>query len=127
MAKTNKNPSDFGVADASVAYAAVPALQNAWTASAGFQAPQYARSGEGIVKLRGQATAGTLAAGTLLTTLPVGFRPGFKETFPIFSEVAAGAVTSLVVDTDGTIKIGTVAVTAAASISFSTVQFESAG
>ena len=127
MAKTNKNPSDFGPGDGSTAYAAVPALQGAWTASAGFQAPQYARDANGVVKLRGQATAGALAAGTLITTLPVGFRPVAKETFPIFSEVAAGAVTSLIVDTDGTIKIGTVAVTAAATISFSTIQFESAG
>lgn len=126
MAKTNATVVDFGPGDVSVAWTAVPALQNSWTNASGYQTAQYSRSESGRVRLRGQIAPGTLTAGTLLFTLPVGFRPAAKESFPVISEVAAGATTSVIVDTDGTVKIGSIAVTTASSISLSGVQFESA-
>lgn len=133
MAKTGITGIDTGVvapssgaADAGVAFTAVPALQAGWVAVAGFQAPQYGRTSDGEVRLRGQIDTGTKTAGTLLFTLPVGFRPVAKETFPVFSDVAAGAVSALVVDTDGTVKIGTVTLTAASSISLASVRFYAA-
>lgn len=124
MPKTNVNPNDYGPGDASVAWTAVPAFQNGWLNVAGFQAAQYSRTSDGKVRLRGQIDTGTKAATTLLFTLPVGFRPVAKETFPVFSDVAAGAVSALVVDTDGTVKIGTVALTASCSLSLATIQFD---
>jgi len=127
MPKTNINPSDFGPGDSSVAWTAVPALQNSWANVAGFNAAQYSRTSDGKVRLRGQIDTGTKTAATLLFTLPVGFRPAAKETFAVFSDVAAGVASAIVVDTDGTVKIGTVTLTAACSLSLTTVQFDSAG
>lgn len=121
--KSTFEESNKGKKDASIAWTAVPTLQNSWANVSGFRAAQYSRDPFGVVRLRGQIDTGTKTAGTLLFTLPVGVRPSAKETFPIFSDVASGVVTSLIVDTDGTVKIGTVTVTTAASISLTSVQF----
>ncbi len=127
MAKNVRTGVDRGPNDAGTVWTAVPALQNSWANVAGFQAAQYSRNTEGRVFLRGQIDTGTKTAGTPLFTLPVGHRPVAKETFVVASDVAAGAVATITVDTTGVVSIGpNIAVTAAASISLTPIVFDAA-
>ena len=115
---------DENTSDVAVEWTAVPALQNAWANVAASQAAQYRVYATGVVSLRGNIDTGTKTAGTLITTLPVGARPAAKQTFPVLSEVAAGVSSTLVIDTDGTVKVGIVTLTTACAISLIGVSFD---
>jgi len=50
-------------------------FSNGWTNSGGSVDAQYKLCGDGFVRLRGRITAGTNTAGTLMLTMPSGYRP----------------------------------------------------
>lgn len=105
---------------------AVPTLQASWATKTGYQAAQYSKSPEGLVRLRGVIDTGTKAAGTLITTLPAGFRPLAKTVFSTTGEVAATSNNAgeLVVDTDGTVKVGATDLTASSFITLAGIVFD---
>lgn len=58
------------------AWTALPTYQNGWTDfGSGFQAGQYKKDSRGTVWIRGTIKAGTTTFGTLLWTMPAGYRP----------------------------------------------------
>jgi len=58
------------------------ALQNSWVNfSAAYQSAQYTKSSDNIVTLRGMVKSGTVGSGTLLATLPPGYRPSDRLVF----------------------------------------------
>lgn len=80
------------------------ALQNSWVSfGAGYGAAQYMRDANGIVHLRGVIKDGTATAGTLLFTLPAGFRPPSK----MLHLAASPTIEGIQIDTDGTVKLDT--------------------
>lgn len=62
-------------------------LQNSWAPYSSvnvndvFQRPQYTKNG-GIVQVRGLIQSGTATAGTVIATLPAGYRPDYDLIFP---------------------------------------------
>ena len=60
-------------------------LQNAWAQSSTIDAvlPKYHKSVHHIVYVRGVISGGTAADGTVIATLPAGFRPLRSEEWPI--------------------------------------------
>lgn len=112
--------------DVSVAWTAVPTLQNSWANKSGYAAMQYKVSAGGTVTLRGVIDTGTKAAGTLITTLPVGARPPAKTVVNVTVTVDAtsNSAGTVVIDTDGTVKVGGTALTASSYISFEGVEFD---
>lgn len=109
-----------------VVWTAVPTLQNSWANKAGFQAAQYSVDNRGVCRLRGTIDTGTKTAGTLITTLPVGARPVTKQAFSVIAEVAATSNNAgeVIVDTDGTVKVGETALTASSYISLDGIEFD---
>lgn len=107
-------------------WAAVPTLQASWATKTGYQAAQYSKSPEGLVRLRGVIDTGTKAAGTLITTLPAGYRPIAKTVFSTTGEVAATSNNAgeLVIDTDGTVKVGATDLTASSFITLAGIVFD---
>lgn len=108
-------------------WTAVPALQASWATKTGYQAAQYSKDRFGIVRLRGVIDTGTKTAGTLITTLPAGYRPQAKQVFSTTAEVAATSnnAGTLIIDTDGTVKVGETALTASSYITFDSIIFDS--
>ncbi len=54
-------------------------LQNSWvTYSSTFNTPQYTKSADGIVTVKGLIKSGATANGTIIANLPVGYRPDKK-------------------------------------------------
>ena len=51
------------------------ALQNSWVTYPGFTTPQYTKSPDGIVTLKGLLSSGVVASGTVIAQLPAGYRP----------------------------------------------------
>lgn len=73
----------------------------------GYQTPQYCLDGSGMVRLRGllqNTSASTLAIGTVLATLPAGFRPAATRGFTVESSLPASSyqATRLEVSAAGT-------------------------
>lgn len=108
------------------AWTAVPTLQNSWANKAGFQAAQFNKDARGVVSLRGVIDTGTKTAGTLITTLAAGFRPVTKQAFTVTAEVAATSNNAgeLIIDTDGTVKVGETTLTASSYISLNGISFD---
>jgi len=52
-----------------------PLLQNGWTQYAGYTPPSYTRGTDGVVKVKGLINNGNTAGGTVIATLPPGYRP----------------------------------------------------
>lgn len=50
-------------------------LQNGWTQYAGYTPPSYTKGTDGIVKVKGLINNGATASGTIVATLPPGYRP----------------------------------------------------
>ena len=50
-------------------------LQNGWQHHPGYTNVQYSKSFDGVVYIRGSARGGKIARETVITTLPIGFRP----------------------------------------------------
>ena len=62
-------------------------LQNGWVTYAGYATPQFIKGADGIVSLKGLIRAGTVSAGTVIATLPVGYRPAQDEIFAIANDL----------------------------------------
>lgn len=68
-----------------------PALLNSWANFGGsFNPAGYYRDASGVVRLRGVVKTG--AVGTVIFTLPAGFRPINTELMPVVSNSAFGLV-----------------------------------
>ena len=50
-------------------------LKNGWQHHPGYTNVQYSKSFDGVVYIRGSARGGKIARETVITTLPIGFRP----------------------------------------------------
>lgn len=90
------------------AWKALPTYQNSWADKALFQAGQYRMSVTGRVELRGTITEGTKTTGTLITTLPAGFRPAAATYLHVVetTDATSYAAATLLVGIDGTVKVG---------------------
>lgn len=79
-------------------------FQNGWANwGGGYGGCQYRLDALGWVNLRGVAAPGTLAAGTVITTLPVGYRPLAKHQFHYYG----GSQTIIEIDSLGQVYIQT--------------------
>jgi len=79
-------------------------LQNAWVwYGTIYSTPQYTKSADGIVSLKGLIKSGTATSGTVLTTLPVGYRPKNRLLEGVVNNAAYGRVDIL---SDGTVIAG---------------------
>lgn len=84
-------------------------LLNSWVHydAANYANAEYAKdAATGLVYVRGMIKNGTATAGTVLATLPAGYRPTKVQTFAI---VADGAVEVIDIQTDGDIVLATAA------------------
>jgi hypothetical protein len=84
-----------------------PALQNGWVALNGTTSTlKMIKSVDGVVKVWGSIKSGTVADGTLIATLDVGFRPSEIIRAPAIYKTTVPATTPawVYVGTDGTIK-----------------------
>lgn len=99
-------------------------LLNGWTHIAGdFGVVRYRKDSSGVVHMTGGATGGVLAAGTILCTLPVGFRPSARL---IFGAMVSDTFQRIDVTVGGDVIIGA-AWPAATYASFASVFFRAAG
>lgn len=107
-------------------WAAVPTLQASWANKTGYQAAQFSKDKFGLVRLRGVIDTGTKTAGTTIFTLAAGNRPQAKCVFQVSPEVDATSNNSgeVVIDTDGTVKVGGTALTASSYISLAGIVFD---
>lgn len=113
--------------EAAAPFAAVT-FANSWAnKTGGYAAAGYARSEDGVVRLRGTVDTGTKAATTVLFTLPAGFRPATKLVFSVTDD-AAGTQTAkqLVVASDGTVAVGAAALAASSFVSLDGISFVAA-
>lgn len=69
-------------------------LQNSWVVynAATYETPQYTRSADDIVTLKGMIKSGTTTIGTVLATLPAGYRPLEKQIFTTDAGDALGRI-----------------------------------
>lgn len=54
---------------------AMGTLQNGWVAYPGYATPSYIKAADGVVTLKGLIRNGTTTSGTVIYTLPAGYRP----------------------------------------------------
>ncbi|MAU34011.1 hypothetical protein CMN23_02680 [Candidatus Saccharibacteria bacterium] len=74
-------------------------LQNGWvTYSSSFSTPQYTKTSDGLVSLKGLIRAGTASSNTTLFTLPAGYRPDNRA---ILTTASNGAYARLDIMPDG--------------------------
>ncbi len=77
-------------------------LQNSWAAYGdSFATPQYTKAADGIVTLKGLIRSGTMTAGTIITTLPAGYRPSAELLITCVSVNAYGRIN---IDSSGNVK-----------------------
>ncbi|MBC7868583.1 hypothetical protein H7X69_00165 [Candidatus Saccharibacteria bacterium] len=69
-----------------------PVLQNGWVAFPGWSTPRYTKSADGMVVVKGLIQSGTTTSGTVLTTLPPGYRPNERLLMGISSQNVFGRV-----------------------------------
>lgn len=82
-------------------------LQNTWSVFTGYRC-SYKKVGQNVLVEFG-ASGGTAADGTVLATLPAGFRPAFKVVVPVVSAPNTAlsttiAVPRVIIDTNGEIR-----------------------
>lgn len=70
--------------------------------------PQYMKTSDGIVHLRGTIKNGTTTSGTNLFNVPAGYRPDFRHSFSLDSNLLHGRID---VYPDGNVKVVTVSAT----------------
>lgn len=118
--------ADFNTSAVAVEWTALPTYQNSWADKAGYQAGQYRVTSLGVVKLRGVIDSGTKTAGTLITTLPAGARPPAKTVLVVnpIVDATSNNAGSIVIDTDGTVKVGGTTLTASSYISLAGLEFD---
>ena len=72
-----------------------PSFQNSWAAysNSAYQAPAFYIDGAtNVVHLTGIAAGGTTTQGTVIFTLPAGFRPNYNEQFAVINNNSFGSV-----------------------------------
>lgn len=84
------------------AWSSALSLSNSWVAYSADFVVQVKRTPDGVVHVRGMIKNGATTAGTLLFTLPAGYRPAVAFNTIVSSNNAAA---SLLVGSDGTVKI----------------------
>jgi hypothetical protein len=79
-------------------------LQNGWVADSGFSTPAYRLNELGEVELQGRIKNGTTTIGTVIATLPTGYRPSAQKSYAVVSHNGSNAILGEVdVKADGTI------------------------
>ena len=83
------------------------ALSSSWVAATGFEAPYYVKASNGDVSLYGVISSGTGTDGTIIATLPVGYRPEVKTMCSVADRDGAATIgiASVFVNTNGTITV----------------------
>lgn len=96
-------------------------LLNGWVAFAASNATlQFIKSTDGIVHVFGAIKNGTITNGTIIATLPTGFRPSETVRVPIFVNNAGTAqIAEVSVDSAGDVRIGFVLANSQLNINFS--------
>lgn len=82
-------------------------LQNSWVAFSGTSATlKYIKSTDGLIHIYGSLSSGTITNGTIITTLPIGFRPSEIIRAPLMV-VNAGTpqLAEISVEPDGNVRI----------------------
>ena len=74
--------------------------QNGWTGVI-----RYKKNDLGRVSVWGRTTAGTVANGTIIATLPAGYRPEFTVAVPVYDRDSARAKVPFIIDDSGAITI----------------------
>ncbi len=78
-----------------------PTLINGWVWYGSiYSTPQYTKSSDGIVSLKGLIKSGTATAGTPIFTLPVGYRPSSRQ---LMGSVSSGLDYRIDVETNGVV------------------------
>lgn len=79
--------------------------QNSWTTNDGTPLG-YFKDNFGLVHIRGSITGGSTANGTVIFTLPLGYRPQYKQHFviPAYTNTTWGTC-EILVNTDGTVAL----------------------
>ena len=67
-------------------------LQNSWSAYAGYATPQYTKSSDGVVELKGLIKGGSTTAGANIMVLPAGYRPKQRILYTTASNAAYARV-----------------------------------
>lgn len=99
-------------------------LQNGWVGSAFTgDPPSYRRGPDGRVSLQGWAENGAFAAGTVITTLPVGYRPASPVHVPVACPGSVNTYMSAVVRATGAVELYNAPM---ASVSLDNVSFYAA-
>lgn len=81
-------------------------LLNEWTATgAPYGTPTVRKTAEGLLVLSGSVTAGTVASGTQIASLPVGFRPANRRRFSAL-DTSTGGFVDLYLEPAGNISLG---------------------
>ncbi len=76
-------------------------LQNSWAAYGGsYSTPQYTKAADRLVTLKGLIKSGTTTAGTIIATLPEGYRPSATV---LYTGVSVNAYCRIDIDSSGNI------------------------
>jgi hypothetical protein len=102
-----------------VGAAGEPVFQNSWVNYAAGQVAQFRKYPDGKVKLQGYIKGG--ATGTVVFTLPVGYRPPDQVGF---SGYCSGGACLVTVNPDGTVQVTTVTGAIATLTSLDAVEFD---
>lgn len=82
-------------------------FSNGWANfGAPWQVARYRIMPDGTVAVEGLVNPGTMVAGTIMATLPVGYRPAADHIFSGGDGTAAGAVQEILVRSNGQIQVG---------------------
>lgn len=104
------------------------AFQNAWSNLGGvWQTCQYRKEPVGnVVRLRGVALGGTKTDATVITTLPVGYRPPAQEIFPVGNGTSGGVLPNIRIFPNGQIQIFGMGASTNGTHSWSGITFDAA-
>lgn len=83
-----------------------PSLQNSWVDYGGAYAPAGYRLKNGVVYIQGLIKDGTVTAGTVLFTLPEGYRPASSKIFHSPNGTTDPGRTNIAENGDVTIEVG---------------------
>ena len=102
----------------------LPTLQNGWSdVGSTYGAAVYGKDAVGVVHVRGLITGGTSTDGTLLFTLPPGYRSPFTIGLPVVNATASETFAGVALASDGTVKLSGASGAAYIYINFSFVSF----
>ena len=73
------------------AWTALP-LQSGWVVYPGYATPQYTKSADGMVTVKGLIKGGAVASGTVIATLPPGHRPSATVIGRVTNNLAFGRI-----------------------------------